>query len=952
MSGATDNQLFHGLVTTANALFLSDADFVTINGITKPTLKKIYAEFLASIGTYTTVAEGLTKTNGTGTNNRFFTVPGTGDVFETRYRNDAGVAVEISSLLSWLADALTINRGKAYPLRQMNRGGVTSPANAVMNRFLLNCEVLGADATKYYMIAFQKNGAALAGSYEFGWILYEADIATYATTGAVTQIHHYSNVAPNIDRAGGVQTLLVTPELRPDLRFKIVVDASALPASGTAIDSSSGGTNGRSWIVDPSRYSAPPVIRDDSLSINRGKALPLKQMNRGGITSPANAVMNRFLLGAKVEGAEPGKYYLITLQKNGAPLTGDYEFGWILYEADAATYETTGAIVQIHSQADPAPAINRSGGLQTVFVRPRLRPAIRFEITLDAAALPAAGTPIDSNSTGSPGRGWIVDPSCYVETAFVKENSLTINKGKSLPLRQMNRGGIISIANTVMDSLLLDCEIIGADPSKYYQIAFQKNGAPLSGSYEFGWIFYEADPVTFASTGAVVAIHTHVDPAPVIDRAGGVQTVLVTPRARPNMRFKITLDAAALPPAGTAVDSNSATATPGRSWIVDPSRYTAPPFVPRQLQAGSMWVDGGTTANDFDFVWSHGADQMFMLKMGPNQINQLFNFKGWYISPLAPLDSAVWQILSGSDTDWFPPMVVEAVNNGDGGAPQFTGGGHWNEVVLELPTARMVNFKASINGQEMAPGQVYSGPADVATFSWQCELQAFNTMTLNRYVMRQHFVAHVTAGSIEVIYETEALEAVTVRTEHGPQMGVYNAFPDWVHYVGDNRGMMLADDPRTVAAQSKTAAPEVFAVVCGHATRGFCASWLDRNYEAGDGRYVLPNSPFARRNAGGWKFYQAVISGVPTTFQAGEGYKWRGGYAFAPRDIVQGDVNCAFRYMKGAKPHLVWAFNAAGNGRVNPVPSIATKKVGAAVVGARGLDVSATGYAFGNAEIQ
>lgn len=56
--------------------------------------------------------------------------------------------------------------------------------------------------------------------------------------------------------------------------------------------------------------------------------------------------------------------------------------------------------------------------------------------------------------------------------------------------------------------------------------------------------------------------------------------------------------------------------------------------------------------------------------------------------------------------------------------------------------------------------------------------------------------------------------------------------------------------------------------------------------------------------------------------------------------------------MKGAKPPLVLAFNTAGNGRVNPVPSIATKKVGAVLVGAWGLDVSSTGYAFGNAEIQ
>lgn len=95
MSGASDLQLFEQLVSSANQLFLSNGDSVVINGVTKPTLKKIYTDFLASMYSYTTVAAGLAATSGTGTNNRFFTVPATGADFEVRYRNDAGVAVEI-----------------------------------------------------------------------------------------------------------------------------------------------------------------------------------------------------------------------------------------------------------------------------------------------------------------------------------------------------------------------------------------------------------------------------------------------------------------------------------------------------------------------------------------------------------------------------------------------------------------------------------------------------------------------------------------------------------------------------------------------------------------------------------------------------------------------------------------------------------------------------------------
>ena len=107
MSGASDLQLFEELVNNANSLFLSDADYVVINGVTKPTLKKIYADFMASTGTYPSIEEGLLETNGSGTQNRFFTVPGAGGTYETRYRNDGGVAVQVGRVSSAdLVDAL------------------------------------------------------------------------------------------------------------------------------------------------------------------------------------------------------------------------------------------------------------------------------------------------------------------------------------------------------------------------------------------------------------------------------------------------------------------------------------------------------------------------------------------------------------------------------------------------------------------------------------------------------------------------------------------------------------------------------------------------------------------------------------------------------------------------------------------------------------------------------
>lgn len=909
--------------------------------------------FANSGGPFATVAEGMAAT----AVGRYFTIvsPSSPQYLDL-YRNVSGSAVYQKSSPSSAADSLTVNIGKSFPFKQMNRAGVTSPASTTFNNLVLDVKVIGEESAisgKYFRIAYFQNDANVSGNADQGIVIEQFDAATYSTVATPTVINNHNDAPADIVRTGGVQAFVIVPPGAPMLRFIIVIDASALPPAGTQISAQTNGTAHYSWIIDPACYIRIAGIGDTNM-LNRARAFPLRQMSKGGLISPANAVMNLFLLNVEVLNAEPGKYYRILFQKNGAALTGSYEFGWILEEADAAGYVSSGTSTQIHTYTNPAPDIDRAGGVQTIVVTPAQRTDLRFKITVDASALPASGTPIDANSTGAAGRSWIVDPSRYTAPPVIKDDSLSINKGKAFPLRQMTRGGVTSPANTAMNSLLLNVEVSGATAGMYYLISYQQNQQSIGGDTDFGWILYEADAATFATVGTVVQIHTHTDPAPDIDRNGGIQSITITPVSRKSMRFRITLDASALPAAGTPIDANS-TGAAGRSWIVDPSNYflaESQASTAKQLQAGRMWVEGETTGNIFSFTWSHGASQMYRVTWGPNQINQLFNFISQEIAPLTNISTAAWTLLQGGGTDWLPPLTVEAINNGDGADTEYTGGGHASVGANPgLPTARMINFKASVNGQEMGAAQTFSGPADTATFTWEVEIYAYNTVTLNRYVVRQYFTLHVRAGSVEAICEPVALEDIRIKIDNGPQMGVYGAYPDWVHYIGDNRGPLLASDPAAVSAQSKTVAPDVFALVCSHPTNGFCASWLDRNYEAGDGRYLLPTAPFARKNTASWKFYQAVVNGNYAVLAPGQSYRWRGGYAWAPKDLVAGDVNCAFQYTKGGKPWVAWAINAAGSGTVKPVPSVAGRTVGGSVVGPRGLDVTAPGYAIGNSEI-
>ncbi|WP_063912481.1 hypothetical protein [Pseudomonas sp. p21] len=898
MTGAESLQLFQQLVANANSLFLSDADLVTINGITKPTLKKIYAEFLASMGTYTTVAAGLAATSGSGTNNRFFSVPGTGDVFETRYRNDAGVAVEISSLLSWLADALTINKGKAYPLRQMNRGGVTSPANPVMNRFLLNCEVLGADLTKYYLISLQKNGASLGGSYEFGWILYEADPATYASTGAVTEIHSYTNPAPNIDRTGGVQTLIVTPNLRPDLRFKIVVDASALPASGTAIDSSSTGTNGRSWIIDPSRYSAPPVIRDDSLSINRGKVYPLRKMTRNGTTSAEPTAFSKAILNICIIGARPGKYYRLAYFVNGSTaLPSAKPDGWIIEEIDQANYETAANVAtQVISVADAGTPTIARDGIQTVVLASTVAIDLRILITLDTAQLPAYGTFIGAANTINPGYSYIIDPSRYIPAKSESTNSISLNAGQIVPFRNTSRGGSVSTPSPLQTNVILNARVINAKRGKYYGLRYFQNGNAAVVPAADGWIVEEVDIAGYDASVITTgnSISALADPQPAIDRTLGIQTLLINTKT--DVRIELVLDASKLQAYGTQYGMNAIFQN-GYSQVIDPACYEFPVTSGGTPSRVTYSVDSSMRLT---LSWPDGVGTRGFV-FGLNGANSLANFAQVILNG---------GVISSFATDWLPPMIFDAVNNGDGWPTlEFTGGNH---LVDGKVTAASVAYVIEADGVTLVPGS--SGTASRVTCRIINKLMAGNTVSLGRYPLLQAFQVDFMPGVAGVHAEIMALEDVDIYIDYACQI-VTSGVNDTLFYLGGQFPTPIPFDG-TVNSGAPSAYPDAWAVLTTSAN-GQLGAWIDRNYGVaaeehiyeGYGKIIGGGSASSKQYTSAiHKFLQRDPANA-MRLQAGKSYQWRGGYSWGPVSLPDGMV-ATLRYMDEWRIRRAFAVSA------------------------------------------
>lgn len=671
---------------------------------------------------FPSVADGLLATSGTGATNRFFSVPGTGTTLTALYRNDSGSATSIGSVLSALADALTINSGKSFPLKAMTRAGGISSANDVLNRLVLSVRVVG-DAQyiqgKYFRIAYFQNGATIGGNAGNGIILEEFDAATYATTGTAVTIHNYTDGDPGINRTGGVQTFSVVPAQRPKLRFIITIDAAALPASGTPVNALTSPFGGFSWIIEQSGYLAIQGM-GDSIAINKYRVYPQKASARNNAVSAEPSAFMSVLLDVQVSGARAGKLYRVAYFKNGTNAISGPPDGWIIEEFDALNYETAAnPSLTVYNFTDPAPNIPRSG-VQTIVLNSPTVAGLSFRITLDTTALPTYGTPIASNLSFQAGYSFIIDPQRYIAATAASTSTLPVQ------------------------------------------------------------------------------------------------------------------------------------------WSLDNS--------------GNLILS-----------WA-SKDSCYRVRFGLLGVNQMPNILATSWAPGADLANAVWTVLNTTGSDYLPPMQVAAQANGDGGAIAFTGGAHGsNGDATGSPTARNTLYQAFADGQPILPGT--SGRASCVSIQIVNELMGYNTKTLGRYILRQSFAIDVTPQSLVVTADVTALEPISVLTDYALQGITFGYQGTQLVLGGQNNARVPFVSGAQSQSGSKSAYPNAWAVVFQEPTHGQMTLWMDKNYEDGDGKYVDPAGVLIRGEAT-TKWYLGVvlpaISGTqtPHDFSAGTGYKYRAGLSW------------------------------------------------------------------------
>ena len=382
------------------------------------------------------------------------------DLYITRYLNSAGTAEEVARYPSAAVDSLTVNSSKAFPLNPIIRDGtVSSPGYFNYNDFLLDVKVIAPEHVVkdyYFRISYFQNEQAVSGVVANGIELAVSQRSVYETQTESTVIHTLSNSPLGYTRGTGVQSVWLKAErnlLTPgDIWFQFTIDTNKLPGAGSYIRSRAPSDSSGSWIIDTSCYEVAPLSEKGAIEINGYSHYPLRQMNVGGIVSPANHEFSKLILDAEVLGAENGKLYAIHYYQNGL----NDGHGWILTEFEEAGLETNPVAARIENR-NKEHEVFRDNGIQTLRITPTLRPGITFKITIDPSALPEYGTFVRSSDTSDPGYSWVVDPSCYV---YPSDIPTAYQRGSGVEWSVL--GGDLTVAYK--------------DGQQYYRITFGPNG--------------------------------------------------------------------------------------------------------------------------------------------------------------------------------------------------------------------------------------------------------------------------------------------------------------------------------------------------------------------------------------------------------------------------------------------------------------------------------------------
>lgn len=707
-----------------------------------------------------------------------------------------------------------------------------------------------------------------------------------------------------------------------------------------------------------------PSAAISALTINTGKAFPLKSASRAGAVSDERPAVSKAVLDIKVIGNPIGKFVRFAWYGNGTTAFGAPDYGMIFETADIATYGTAGVATQVVTRVTPWVEVAVSGTIVTRIYRSTTVEGLLISITYDKAVFDQTlGAEVVLNGVGSPGYSWIIDPACYMPMQAARVlDSLKVNSAVNFPLASYSRFNgttpIVSAVESRLNRAILDAKITGVEEGKLVRLAYVANGTTAFGGVaNYGWIIELADAATYNTTGVAVPLVNRTDPWQEVPGEGTLVTRYYRQTTQPQggITIAVTYDKAVLAEIdGTPIVINNPT-YPAYSWIFDPACYR-PAEKPVAAKPKSLLYTA--TADELTVVWQYSDTKLMRItigRYGPNQLNDIGEISEQLGTTLT--FGGTWTVLAFKDiTDWIGPYQVTAVNNGDGGGPLQSTGGHHSSPTL-ASTAEQLERMVYADGGLLTTG---TGYADELLIKWANRIMGHNTMTTaRRYILREDLMLRIRPGAFEVHGEITALEDIVIGNYFGLQC--YDpGHNETIHFFNGQDNGRVAITP-TVAQYS--GAPASYPNAWGMSLRGSernLTLWVDRTYGIAAPGY-LPTS-----GVNGLMFHQAntkkayhqlLAQGKPLALASGAYDNWRGGYIFSPSLSAAADL--AQRYYNGGVPSYIVAMTAPGSAKVAvPLADINHKTTldGAGMtvpgyVSPAGLSVKATGYSVSKVAI-
>lgn len=677
---------------------------------------------------------------------------------------------------------------------------------------------------------------------------------------------------------------------------------AAEEAAGLSVESA------ESAALDANRaeVAAAAVADIDELTINSGKAYPLRPVERNGVTSVPNAAMDNAIVGVIIHGARPGKYYKIGAYANGSSFFGvGTEEGWAITEHTSSTYATLSDSTQVQNIADSAPAIPASGLVERISMVSTRIPGIVVEIWVNTGKLPDRGTYIRASSSSDDGYSWIIDPDRY----DFGVNSLTLNNRQNYPLKPKNRGGTTSAASRIFNEALRDIKLIGPASQlagKYFRLSYLQNNAVLSGVAANGIRVEEYDASTYESAGTGVSIHTPTDAPASYDRdAGGIQTFSLEMKERPELTLLVTLDVDRLPAKGTAVNASSSSANAAWSWIIDQD-CLVPVSIRKAVvpELRPLYVEYSASTKALLVASKASNGGWVRMRFAPVGYNSLPNPTSVSFTTAENPAGASWTQVYSMTSEHFGVLHVEAVNDGDSGPRIATGGNHGsNGSAGGDQTAANVVFDVFVDEKRLTAD--FAGYADSASALVVNDVMGWNTISFPRYVIRQSFQCLWSVRSLSITGTYTALEEIKVRRDRSIQ-----GASSWASTVmfaggGGHERETVAND---IDSGSRSDFPNVWAVSLKGASFDM-VGWVDRSFGIADGQYVDAAEELALLASN--KFYSSVIYGAAATYPMSDGaeYQWRGGYYFDRMQSASPPIDSRFAAVAGGERNETVVFD-------------------------------------------